>query len=272
MALVGSIISPMENPRIYGQLPAKVVLVHGGPGAAGEMAPVAKVLSRARGVLEPLQTAHTVASQVDELKSQIEEYAAPPIVLVGYSWGAWLSCFLAARHIDLVRKLILISSGPFRDRYVKAIQTTRLSRLGDAERKEMAALEPVIEGRTAGDREKAFERLGELSARTDAFDPVPEVEAQVALDMNIFREVWAEAAAMRTSGELLKVAAGVKCAVVALHGDHDPHPAEGVQEPLSGVLPDFKLILLKQCGHRPWVERRARDDFFRMLEAELSSM
>ncbi len=126
-----SIISRMENPRIYGQLPAKVVLVHGGPGAAGEMAPVAKVLSRARGVLDPLQTAHTVASQVEELESQIEEYAAPPVVLVGYSWGAWLSCFLAARRPDLVRKLILISSGPFRDRYVNAIQTTRLSRLGD---------------------------------------------------------------------------------------------------------------------------------------------
>jgi pimeloyl-ACP methyl ester carboxylesterase len=260
----------MENPRIYGNPPVKIVLVHGGPGAAGEMAPVAKELSRARGVLEALQTAYTIAGQVDELRSLVEKHAVPPVVLVGYSWGAWLSCILAARHSELVRKLVLISSGPFQDRYVHAIPATRLSRLGDAERKEMAALQPVIEGRTAGDREKAFERFGELLTRTDAFDPLPEDEGEVALDPNIFRDVWTEASRMRTNGELLKVGASVECPVVALHGDHDPHPAEGVQKPLSGVLRDFKLVLLKQCGHRPWAERKAREDFFRALEAELA--
>jgi len=36
----------MENPRKYGNRPYEVALVHGGPGAAGEMAPVAKELSK----------------------------------------------------------------------------------------------------------------------------------------------------------------------------------------------------------------------------------
>jgi hypothetical protein len=43
-----------------------------------------------------------------------------------------------------------------------------------------------------------------------------------------------------------------------------------VKRPLSGVLKDFKFVLLKQGGHRPWAERRARQEFFRALEAELA--
>jgi pimeloyl-ACP methyl ester carboxylesterase len=260
----------MENPRTYGNPPVKVVLVHGGPGAAGEMAAVAKEICLARGVLEPLQTACTVPGQVDELKSLIERYAQPQVILVGHSWGAWLSYILAARHPGLVRKLVLLSSGPFLDRYVPAIEATRLSRLGAAEREEIAALMAVIEGHTAGDREKAFRRVGALFIRTDAFDPPPGDEGEVVLDPNIFRSVWAQAAGMRTSQELLRLGARVGCPVVALHGDYDPHPAEGVKDPLSGVLKDFNFVLLGKCGHRPWIERHARHEFFRALEAELA--
>ncbi|MCJ7681778.1 MAG: alpha/beta hydrolase, partial [Candidatus Aminicenantes bacterium] len=41
--------------------------------------------------------------------------------------------------------------------------------------------------------------------------------------------------------------------------------AEGVDGPLSSVLADFRFILLPQCGHRPWIERYARDRFFKIL-------
>jgi pimeloyl-ACP methyl ester carboxylesterase len=57
--------------------------------------------------------------------------------------------------------------------------------------------------------------------------------------------------------------------VVAIHGDHDPHPAAGVQEPLSATLAQFRFILLERCGHRPWIERQARDAFYEALEEEL---
>jgi pimeloyl-ACP methyl ester carboxylesterase len=58
--------------------------------------------------------------------------------------------------------------------------------------------------------------------------------------------------------------------VVAIHGDYDPHPAEGVQKPLSAILENFRFILLKNCGHKPWVERQARDRFYAVLKVELS--
>jgi hypothetical protein len=35
----------MKNLRIYGKAPFNVAVIHGGPGAVGEMAPVARELS-----------------------------------------------------------------------------------------------------------------------------------------------------------------------------------------------------------------------------------
>ena len=48
-----------------------------------------------------------------------------------------------------------------------------------------------------------------------------------------------------------------------------PHPPEGVQKPLSAVLKDFRFILLKNCGHLPWIERQARDNFYAVLKEAL---
>ena len=86
---------------------------------------------------------------------------------------------------------------------------------------------------------------------------------------NIFQQVSKDATDMRRSGRLLALATQIKCPVVAIHGDYDPHPAEGVQEPLSAALERFQFILLKQCGHRPWMERQARDKFYTVLREEL---
>jgi pimeloyl-ACP methyl ester carboxylesterase len=57
--------------------------------------------------------------------------------------------------------------------------------------------------------------------------------------------------------------------VIAIHGDYDPHPAEGVQKPLSSVLRDFRFVLLEKCGHTPWLERQARESFYHILKEEI---
>jgi hypothetical protein len=35
------------------------------------------------------------------------------------------------------------------------------------------------------------------------------------------------------------------------------------------VLPDFRFVLLEKCGHRPWIERNAAENFFKVLVAEI---
>jgi pimeloyl-ACP methyl ester carboxylesterase len=105
-------------------------------------------------------------------------------------------------------------------------------------------------------------------SKADAYDPVRESEA-IDYRFDIFQSVWKDAEELRRSGKLLKLGKRIACPVVAIHGDYDPHPVEGVRKPLSGVLKSFRLILLKNCGHVPWIEREARGEFFRTLKQEL---
>ena len=65
----------METVRKYGRPPFDTVLVHGGPGGAGEMAPVARRLGQHFGVIEALQTEMSVDGQIKELYMTIETHA-----------------------------------------------------------------------------------------------------------------------------------------------------------------------------------------------------
>ena len=46
---------------------------------------------------------------------------------------------------------------------------------------------------------------------------------------------------MRQKGELLELCKKVQCPVVAIHGDYDPHPSEGVREPLQAVSEELSF-------------------------------
>jgi len=262
----------MRNLRSYGKAPFNVAVIHGGPGAGGEMAPVARELASGWGILEPIQTATSLQGQVEELKTVLEKNGDLPVTLIGFSWGAWLSFIVAAHYPALVKKLILVGSGPYEHKCAEEIQETRLSRLSEAERAEYNSIirmlnDPVAEGKPA-----AFARLGALASRTDKYDPImneSDESESVGGQGNIFHSVLKDAVEMRRSGRLLELAGQIQCPVVAIHGDYDPHPAEGVQTPLSAILKSFRLILLEKCGHKPWVERQARAKFYGILKDEL---
>lgn len=259
----------MKNPRTYGAPPFTVAVVHGGPGAPGEMAPVARALAPGWGVLEPLQTAATFDGQVQELQAILQHTGDLPVTLIGWSWGAWLSFMLAARHPGTVKKLILVGSGPFETTYAANITKTRLRRLSAAERADVFALSAALDEPAGTDKSTVMAQLGTVIAKADAYDPLLHEREQLECQYQIHQRVWAEADALRRSGELLALGTKITCPVVALHGDYDPHPAEGVNKPLARVLTDFHFVLLKHCGHCPWIERRARDQFYMIIKHEL---
>jgi pimeloyl-ACP methyl ester carboxylesterase len=254
------------NLRTYGNPPFAVAAIHGGPGAAGEMSTVARELSSGVGVLEPLLKATSVDGEVEELRVALRD-GDLPLVLIGFSWGAWLSLIFTARYPAFVNKLILVSSGPFEEKYAAGMMRTRLDRLDNAERAEAGALyEAMTNSVSPADR---LARFGQLMAKADSYDPLPDESQSPAPDPEVYRSVWDEASKLRKDGRLLELARSITCPVVAIHGDYDPHPAEGVRGPLSKAIKDFKFVLLKNCGHYPWRERNARDTFYRILKAEI---
>jgi pimeloyl-ACP methyl ester carboxylesterase len=260
----------MKNLRTYGKKPYTVAVIHGGPGAPGEVAPVCRELSSLVGVLEPLQTKNFLEGQVAELYAVLQDNAHLPVTLIGHSWGAMLSFIFAARYPTLVKKLILVGSGPFEQKYADNITPDRLNRLTVAERIEAFQLIDIINGPDGVDKDKPMARLAELYAKADTYAPLPSQQSD-ALEFSdeINRKVWAEAKKLRVNGELLRMGEKVKCPVVAIHGDYDVHLAEGVRKPLARVLKDFRFILLEKCGHEPWREKYARDEFFEILRKEI---
>ena len=260
----------MEKLKKYGSKPFNVAVIHGGPGAPGEVAPVARELGIMRGVLEPFQSKDTCEGQAEELKAILEENADLPVTLVGHSWGAMLSFILAARYPSLVKKLIMVSSAVFEDKYAEEIETTRLMRLNDEERVEALTLLDALGDAARADKNILLERLVKLLwTKADSYDPLPFEDEVLEVQYHVNISVMEGAKKLRSSGELLKLGKMIKCPVIAIHGDYDPHPPDGVKKPLALVLKNFRFILLEKCGHFPWLERQARDRFYEILKEEI---
>lgn len=58
----------------------------------------------------------SIANLVEEIKDIIDHYGLGQTVLIGHSWGAWLSFIFAATYPELIEKLILVGSGRFEEK------------------------------------------------------------------------------------------------------------------------------------------------------------
>lgn len=265
----------MINVRYYGKKPFKVAVIHGGPGASGSVAAIARELSKNYGVLEPIQTKTSLEGQVLELYSVLKAFGDLPITLIGHSWGAWLAYIITARYPSLTNKLILVGSGPFEEKYVKSLNENRLSRLSSKEKNEFQFIVDELNSPGAEEKEKKFAMLGELVSKTDNFKTIEietEEQDRIRSERNIFQLVWNEASKLRKTGSFLEFGKQIKCPVVAIHGDYDPHPAEGIKIPLKNVIEDFRFYLIKKCGHSPWKELYAENQFYKIIREEIDSI
>ncbi len=259
----------MQDIRKYGKLPYSVILVHGGPGAAGTMEPVAKKLSGHRGVIESLQTRYSIDSLLVELRGVVSLFGNPPVILIGHSWGAWLSLLFASKYPDQVKKIILVASAPLEESHASEVMETRLKRLKAKDADLLIRLMNQINIVPSGEKDPLFLEIAKLIRKADGFKPDSGQYDNATFDFKIYESVWAEAEKIRSSGELLSHASRVGCPVLAIHGDYDPHPYEGVRAPLEKVIRDFRFLLLEDCGHEPWSETVARESFYNILEKEL---
>ncbi|HEX9102716.1 MAG TPA: alpha/beta fold hydrolase, partial [Polyangia bacterium] len=109
----------MIEVRHYGTAGPTVIVLHGGPGAPGYMAPVARALADQFVVLEPLQRPSgaeplTVARHLEDLDEVVRSLGAGARpALVGSSWGGMLALAYAAAHPDAVGAVVVIGSGTF---------------------------------------------------------------------------------------------------------------------------------------------------------------
>ena len=127
----------------YGVSGPQVIVLHGGPGAAGSAAPLARGLADSFGVLEPWQRTGagepvTVAQHIADLHELIKSRCGgEKPALVGESWGAMLALAYAAAHPAGTKSLVLIGCGTFDQASRRQMEATIEARMNDQLRRQI---------------------------------------------------------------------------------------------------------------------------------------
>ncbi|MCK6482281.1 MAG: alpha/beta hydrolase, partial [Planctomycetes bacterium] len=248
--------------RTRGTSGPPLAVLHGGPGAPGYMAPVARGLAGSFRVAEPLQrwsggAPLTVAIHVeDTLAALAAAFPGERPAVIGSSWGAMLALCAAAAAPDAVGPLLLVGCGTFdlasRARFKALLE----ERTDDALRARLA------EAAADPDPDRALRRRAALLESLYSVDPAtPDLEIE-GVDARGNREAWEDMLRLQADGTYPAAFARIRVPVLMIHGAYDPHPGALIRDSLLPFLPALEYREYPGCGHYPWIERASRDRFF----------
>lgn len=258
--------------RRYGSEGPVVIVLHGGPGAAGSAELLARGLSEGFQVLEPWQRGSgqgeplSVVQHITDLHDLVRELRiGRPPALVGESWGAMLALAYAAEYPTEAGPIVLVGCGTF-DRQSRAHSVrTREKRIEKflAEHPEHAADLELSLG----------ERIMKWHDLTDNFAPLPTPQnpENPSFDMQGHKETWQDMLRCQDAGLYPEKFSAIISPVLMLHGTYDPHPGEMIRDSLLPYLPQLEYRQFEQCGHDPTIERHARQAFFAVMRQWLAA-
>lgn len=264
---------PIEVRR-YGEAGPAVWVLHGGPGAPGGARPLAEGLAPRWRVAEPLQRRSTpgspltVAGHVDDLRAVVDA----PVAVVGWSWGAMLGLTFAARYPDLVRSLVLVGCGTFDEESREVYARTMAERTGDEDRRRLTQIGAALPTAPVEARDRLLAERGAIAGRLQAYDPRPvRPGPELPADAVGHEETWNDVLRLQREGIQPSEFAAITGPVLMLHGTADPHPGPRIRDVLRERVPQLEYVELERCGHTPWDERHAREQFFAVLEDWLAA-
>lgn len=253
--------------RIYGQGDKHVVVLHGGPGAGGYMAPVAKRLADRFHVLEPLQRGSsdvplTVATHIvdlDEVISHCCPGARPAII--GHSWGAMLALAYAAAHPETAGPLVLIGCGTFDAASRAELNATIGRRMTDDVKLAMSRLEIEI-----SDPAERLSAIGMLIQPIYSYHLSAHIEASSAeCDGRAHEETWQDMLRLQENGVYPNAFSSISSPAIMFHGAYDPHPGRMIYDCLKRHMPQLEYTEWQACGHEPWREEEVHEHFYQTL-------
>ena len=222
--------------RTYGAAGAAVMVLHGGPGAAGYMAPVAREIADEFHAIEPLQRGGgteplTVARHIDDLDEVVEAYCSGERpALVGHSWGAMLALAYAARHPHKTAALVLVGCGTFDTTSRATMQRIIDERMDESLKAKLAGLSAEI-----ADPDERLAAMGRLIEMIYSFDAEDD-GAPVECDERAHEETWADMLLQQRNGVYPAAFAGIGVPVTMLHGA--VRPASGRDDPRGPAAAD----------------------------------
>lgn len=266
----GEIDQTPIRAREYGVSGPEVVLLHGGPGAPGYMAPVARELAKDFRVFEPFQRGSsdeplTVARHIADLLNLLNTRCGGRTpAIVGHSWGAMLALAFAAAYPRRIACLVLVGCGTFDPATRRILETRREERMDNDLISRIARLT-----NEAADADERLLALGRLFQKVDSYDLLPVEDETEQCDARAHDETWRDMLRLQADGVYPAAFVEIRAPLIMLHGEADPHPGRMIRTSLAPYLPHLEYLEWKHCGHYPWLERAVRDEFYMSLRAWL---
>jgi len=252
--------------RHYGLSGPLVLVLHGGPAAVGDVAPVAKGISGSFHAVEPWQRGSggsplTVARHISDLYELSADLGGgSPVAIVGHSWGAMLALCFAAEHPSQVGPIVIVGCGTFDQSSRSTMQAIIEERMGDDVRDRIRQLSA-----DTTDPADQFIQTFKLTRQIYDYDPiVPYADKDECepFDVRAYDETWRDMRRLQDDGTYPRAFAAIESPVLMIHGQYDPHPGKMIRESLLPHIPQLEYRELEGCGHSPWIEKSARELFF----------
>jgi pimeloyl-ACP methyl ester carboxylesterase len=240
------------------------------------MAGLARLLADTWHIWEPLQRRSgvvplTVAQHVADLHEVLLTSPEPP-PLVGSSWGGMLALTYAARHPRNVSRVIAIGLGTFDVQARKTYRRRMAARAGDAGNLQLRELARKLGAAREPDRRaRLFREICEISFRIQAHTPLTTRPEVIAYDERGYRETWVDIVRLQDKGVQPDEFRSIQVPVLQLHGVEDPHPGHLIRDSLLPFIPHLRYQEFEKCGHLPWLEAEAREEFMAALRGELQA-
>jgi len=241
-----------------------IALFHGGPGADHSLDPLLDWFKNQRDVCLVSQKNTVIKNLLSDIKLQLDALKYDNFILIGHSWGAWLAGLFAAEYPEITEKLVLISCGPIQPDGSESTELIRRSRLNKNENEKFSALLNAIYSDDLIIAQKALASLQKICFITDNWQAMNEFNIVFPVNIQQFKSLSWEMFQIRKSGVLLNSFMQISCPVCSIHGTYDPH----IPEEVSKVFQDhtaFKQWILPKCGHTPWIESKAKANFYTIL-------
>ncbi len=252
--------------RHYGDSGSPVLVLHGGPAAVGDVAPVAKGLSGSFHAVEPWQrgsggSSLSVARHVADLHElAVDLNGDSPVAIVGHSSGAMLALCYAAEHPRKAGPIVLVGCGTFDQRSRSRMQAVIEERMDKDVRDHIRRLSDETT-----DPAEQFIQAFKLTRHIFDYDPIgpyAEEEESEPFDLKAHDETWNDMRRLQDDGTYPNAFAAIESPVLMMHGQYDPHPGKMIRDSLLPILPKLEYREFERCGHSPWIEKSSRKLFF----------
>jgi pimeloyl-ACP methyl ester carboxylesterase len=124
---------------------------------------------------------------------------------------------------------------------------------------------------TEEDPNRRIAKRGRVMTRVYGYDVEDGQWDLDIVDAAAHEQTWADMGRLMNQGVYPAAFAAITCPVLMLHGEADPHPGRLTREDLRPHIPHLEYREFLKCGHLPWLERQARDDFFDCINAWIAA-